>query len=70
MRPNTLLVDVGLAALVAVVVLIISPGLAVTGIVALLVLLICGVSLLVASRRARRSRVRRVPPARRRPRPR
>jgi hypothetical protein len=69
-RRNTLLADVGLAALVAVVVLIISPGLAVTGMIALLVLLICGVSLLVGSRRARRSRVRRVPPAGRPPRPR
>lgn len=58
MRRNILLTDVGIAAAVAIVVLIISPGLAVTGIIALAVLLACGVGLFLDARRSRRTRVR------------
>lgn len=72
MRNRTLLIDLAIAAVVAIVVLIISPGLAVTAIIALIVLVICGVSLLVSKRRARRTRApsARPRPPRARPRPR
>jgi hypothetical protein len=43
-RRNTLLVDAGIALLLAILVIVISPGLAVVGLLALLVLLVCAVS--------------------------
>jgi hypothetical protein len=49
---RTLLIDVGIAVAVAVIVLIVSPGLAITAIIAILVLLVCGISLLFDARRA------------------
>ena len=58
MRRNMLLVDAGIAAVVAIIVLIISPGLAVAGIIALVVLLICAISLGLDVRRSRRPRAR------------
>jgi multisubunit Na+/H+ antiporter MnhB subunit len=58
MRRNILAVDAGIAALLAVLVLIISPGLAVTGMVAIAVVLVCAVSF-VRERRASRRRTRR-----------
>jgi hypothetical protein len=55
-RLNPIVVDMLVAVVIAAVVLIISPGLAVTGILALVVLLVCGISLLFDSRPARRNR--------------
>lgn len=76
MRRNTLLVDAGIALVLAILVIVISPGLAVVGILALLVLLICLISFIIdrrrkASRRnpvtelrrSRRAEARRVRPA-------
>ncbi len=60
MRAKLLIVDAGLAASVALIVLILSPGLAITAIVAILVVLLCALSLLVdrVQRRVRRRRRR------------
>ena len=58
MRRDTLLVDAGIAAAVAIGVLIISPGLAVTAIIATIVLVVCGLSLLIDIRRSRGRRSR------------
>jgi uncharacterized protein HemY len=69
MRRNTLLVDAAIALAVTALALILAPGLAVVGILALLVLLVCGVSFAVAGwrgRRARRHARRRHPPRSRR----
>jgi hypothetical protein len=49
-------IDVIVAAVIVAIVLIVSPGTAVDGLLALFVLLVCGISLLFDSRRARRSR--------------
>ncbi len=57
MRPSPLLIDVAIAVLCALVVLIVSPGVAVDAIIALLVLAGCAVSLAL-SRRGRRGRRR------------
>ncbi len=46
--------DVGLGLLVAVVALVIAPGIAIVAIVALLALLICALSVVVERRRSRR----------------
>jgi ABC-type bacteriocin/lantibiotic exporter with double-glycine peptidase domain len=51
---NALLVDAGIALVLAILVIVISPGLAVVGLLALLVLLICAISFLVDRRRRRR----------------
>jgi ABC-type Fe3+ transport system permease subunit len=61
--------DLVLAVVIVVVVLIVSPGPAVDGLLALVVLLICGLTLLIDSRLARRRRraVRRVGPRTRPP---
>jgi hypothetical protein len=66
-RRKTLVVDGGLAMALAALVLIVSPGVAVSGMIALLVLLLCAVSFALdrrhlTSRPARRAR----PPSRRR----
>jgi ABC-type nickel/cobalt efflux system permease component RcnA len=57
-------VDVGIAVLLAVLVLIVSPGLAVTGMIALLVVFVCAVSFGIerwlGRRRRRPQRVRTV----------
>ena len=55
MSRNTLLIDAGVAALLAILVLVIAPGLAVVGLLALLVVIVCGVSFAFDLRR-RRSR--------------
>lgn len=44
MRPNTLLVDAAIAIVLAILVIVLSPGLAVVGLLALLVVLLCGIS--------------------------
>ncbi len=71
---KVLTVDLAIAIAVAVIVLIVSPGYAISGLAAIIVLLVCGASLLrqhragtrgarrVNTRRARRARVR--PPGR------
>jgi|GEM_PF-3714046 len=51
---RTLLMDVAIAVVIAALVLILSPGLAVVGILAIIVLLICGASWIISARRARR----------------
>jgi hypothetical protein len=62
-----LLIDAGIAVVLAALVLIISPGLAVTGMIAIFVLLVCGISIALQSRRARRRSRRSSRPASRRP---
>jgi hypothetical protein len=64
-RQRVARLDLALGVLVALVLFVVSPGLAVTAIVALLTLLVCGVSLLVGRRR--RHRPRRAVAGRRRP---
>ncbi len=53
MNRRLLLIDLGIAVVAAIVVLVITPGLAVAGILALLVLLVYGVSWAVNRRRRR-----------------
>jgi hypothetical protein len=62
-RRNTLLIDIGIAVAIGILVLIVTPGLAVAGMIALLVVLVCGVTLVLDARRAaaRRSRLTRRP---------
>jgi ABC-type bacteriocin/lantibiotic exporter with double-glycine peptidase domain len=55
-RSSTLAVDVAIAVVAAVVLLIVSPGLAVVGLIAVLVLVLCGLSFLVDGWRRRRRR--------------
>lgn len=54
MSRELLVVDVAIAVVLAALVLIISPGVAVTAIIALLALLVCGISLAWGARRRRR----------------
>lgn len=54
MRRRTLAVDVGIAALLAALVLIIAPGLAIAAILAILVVLVCAISFAVDARARRR----------------
>lgn len=56
-RPS-LLVDVGIALLIGALVLLLSPGLAVAGIIALAIAVVCGISLLWSAARTRRRRRR------------
>jgi hypothetical protein len=56
MNRQLLTIDAALAVLVAALVLIISPGLAVSGIIALVVLLGCGISVAIGRGRRRRGR--------------
>jgi hypothetical protein len=60
---HPLLLDGLMAAAVAVVLLVATPGAAIAGLLAILVLIFCGLTLLADRRRARRA-----PPVRRRPR--
>ena len=66
---NDLAIDAGIAVVIAALVLVISPGLAVTGMVALFVLLILAISFALQSRRRRRGYARRPPRRPREPRP-
>jgi hypothetical protein len=59
MRPNVLLVDVGVAIFAAIIVLTITPGLAVASIIAIAVLAACAISFTRESRRRHRSHVQR-----------
>ena len=67
MTPNTLLVDLAIALAITILVLILLPGLAVVAIVALAVLVLCGVSFAVTRwrRRGAGHTTRRRTPARR-----
>lgn len=67
MRPGTLAVDAGIAVVIAAVVLIVSPGLAVTGLLAILVLVVVAINFALEALRGRR-RVGRRQRARRWPR--
>lgn len=58
MSRRTLVIDAGIAVLVAALVLILAPGLAIVGIIALLVVLVCAISFLVEARRRRRGHPR------------
>jgi hypothetical protein len=51
---NPLLTDVAIAVLAAILILVLTPGVAVAGIIALLVLLACAITLAFDSRRRRR----------------
>ena len=62
MRRKTLAVDAGIAVAIVVLVLIISPGAAVTGMIAILVLVACALSFVIDSRARRAARRRRVAP--------
>jgi hypothetical protein len=66
-RRNTLVVDALLAVALAALVLILAPGLAIVGMLAILVLIICGVSFLLDTKHARAGRRR--APKRRSPAP-
>ena len=55
MSRNALLVDLGFAVIIAAVVLIVAPGIAVVAILALIVLLVCAISLLIDGRRGGRA---------------
>ena len=66
MTGNALLTDLGLAVLAAVIVLILAPGVAVAGLIAILVLAACAASFVRGPRaRARRARAARRPRTRR-----
>jgi hypothetical protein len=54
MRRNILLIDALIAVVLAILVIVISPGVAVAGLLAILVVLVCGVSLALDRRRTRR----------------
>ena len=56
MSRNTLSIDAAIALALAAFVLIVSPGLAVTGMLAALVLVVCAVSFAYDTRRQRRRR--------------
>jgi ABC-type bacteriocin/lantibiotic exporter with double-glycine peptidase domain len=54
-RSNTLIVDLVIGVVVAIILIVVSPGLAVVGIIAILVLVGCALSFVFERRRARRS---------------
>ncbi|MBV8940400.1 MAG: hypothetical protein JO321_06225 [Solirubrobacterales bacterium] len=65
---RTLMVDAAIVAVLVALALILAPGLAVVGLLALLVLVVCTISFaasVVSSRRRRRRRDARRPPPRR-----
>jgi Flp pilus assembly protein TadB len=61
MRSNPLLVDLAIAVALTIFVLIVTPGLAVVAILAVAVLVVCGISWVFAGRRRRRRAYRRPP---------
>lgn len=73
MKLTPVQIDVAIAVVAAIVIIVVAPGLAITALVALLILLLCGITLLFdrwrqrrPTPRARRGR-RREPPVRRMP---
>jgi hypothetical protein len=65
-RRRTLTIDLAIALVAMILLVIVSPGLAIVGLIAILVLIACGVSFLIDRMRGRR-RARPPAPARRRP---
>ena len=68
MRRSTLIVDIAIALAAMIVLVIISPGLAIVGLIAILVLVGCGLSFVFDTWRTRRRGrpvTRRPPPPRR-----
>ena len=61
MRRNVLLTDLGIALLVVIIVLVITPGLAIAGVLALVVLGVCVFTFVRKTRRAQPARARRPP---------
>jgi len=57
MSRNALLIDAGIAAVLAILVLVIAPGLAVVGLLALLVVIVCAISFVFDLRRRRSHRL-------------
>ena len=55
MSRSPLLTDLAIAVLATILILVLTPGVAVAGLIALLVLAVCGVSLARDSRRRRRA---------------
>jgi hypothetical protein len=65
MTRSPLISDLAIAAIAAILILVLTPGVAVAGMIALLVLLACAINLIVDSRRRRGAQA----PRRRRPAP-
>jgi hypothetical protein len=57
---SLLSIDVAVAVVVAIVLIVVTPGLAITALLALLVLLVCGISLLIDRLPSRRRPARRI----------
>ncbi len=68
MNRQLLLADAGIALVIALLVLILTPGVAIAGLLALLVLIICAITFVIDARR-RRVRPAGSRPVRRRPPP-
>ena len=66
MRRAALRLDIAIALIAMIVLVIVSPGLAIVGLVAIVVLVLCGLTVLFEFWRSRR-RDRGVPPSRRPP---
>lgn len=54
MRSTTLRVDLAIAVAAAIILILVAPGLAIVALVALIVLLVSGISLVIERRRGRR----------------
>lgn len=72
MTRTPLAVDFALAAVIAILIVIIEPGVAIAAILALILLVVCGISYLIARQRRTRGQPTRrrpssAPPPRRRP---
>jgi hypothetical protein len=59
MRHRIQAIDFGIAAVLAALVLIVSPGVAVAGMIAVVIMIVCGVSVVLEGRRRRPARVSR-----------
>jgi hypothetical protein len=57
-RRNTLMIDFAIALGAMIVLVVVSPGLAIVGLIAVLVLMVCGLSLLFDGWRRRRGGLR------------
>ena len=60
-RRNTLVADALIAVVLAALVVILAPGLAIVGMLAILVLIVCGVNFLLDAKQARAGRRRAAP---------
>lgn len=61
MRRNTVLIDIVIAAILTILIVVLSPGLAVVGLIALLVVLVCTLSFAFDRRRRSKRPSRREP---------